>query len=116
MADEGLSSRINGRGECEGPGSIRSGTGEGGMLVKVRVEEVFHGGQAQKWKMTPCVWRLWMLLLRQWVSSEKVEVLERKVEAKVSLLRGQPRRSVPVVSSVLGLPFKENRLRADWRA
>jgi hypothetical protein len=34
----------------------------------------------------------------------------------VSLLRGQPRRSVPVVSSVLGLPFKENRLRADWRA
>lgn len=44
MADEGLSSRINGRGECGGPGSSRSGTGEGGMLVKVRVEEVFHGG------------------------------------------------------------------------
>ena len=40
----------------------------------------------------------------------------RKVEAKLSLPRGRPRRRVPVVSSGLGLPLEDSRSRADWRA
>jgi hypothetical protein len=39
--------------------------------------------------------------------------LVRKVEVKLSLPRGRPRRRVPVVSLGLGLPLEDSRLRAD---
>jgi hypothetical protein len=56
-------------------------------------------------------------MLRWWVSAENLEVaLVRKVDAKLSLPRGRPRRRVPVVSSGLGLPLEDSRSRADWRA